>query len=585
MNSSPDAKREPTHSLANAFPILSWLPRYRAADLRPDLIAAVTVWLVLAPEALAYAGIAGVAPAAGLYAALPALLLYAVFATSKRLVMGPSSVTAIMSAAAVGAVAAHEPVRYAELTALLALMVGVLAIAAGLLRMGWVSYFIAEPVLAGFIAGLVLIVIAGQIPKLLGFQIEPGNFFQECARIVNGLDRINTAAAIVGVGGLALMLVLRRFARAVPAALIVVALGIAAVNVFDLASHGVEIVGQLPSALPAVGVPHFTSTDLEHLFAAAAGILLVAYAEGLGAARAFGARHGTPIDPSKELLGLGAANVGAGLCRGFVVNGSLSKTSVADAAGARTQMFGLATAGLILLTILLLTPLFHDLPEPALAAIVIAAVAPAFGWKVMRRFLRVRPEEFLLASVCLLGVLIFETLPGLLIAVILSILIVIYRASHPLIPVLGRRPEQDDYRDLDAHPEAQTTPGVLILRFDAPLFFANAYRLGDRLRSLIADADAAPRVVILDAEPINFVDLTGADALAELAIRMRARGVELLVAAAKTEVVDLLNRASAGRRIGGSRFFPTLEAAVEAAVAKLADERPGAAAGTEGQRR
>jgi high affinity sulfate transporter 1 len=364
--------------------ILKSLHGYRASWLRGDVIAGLTVWAVLVPEALAYASIAGVSPVVGLYAAPGALIFYAAFGSSKHLVTGPMAATAALSAAAVGQVAAGKSGLFPALTVTLALDTGIIAVVAGLARLGFVANFISEPVLKGFIVGLALTIIVGQVPKLLGVKKGEGDFFEQLWHLVTHVGQARWLTVVVGLGSLAVVLALRRVAPVVPAPLVAVLAGIIAVHAFGLNKHGVEIVGHITAGLPSFGLPHVPATDYLKLAGPAVGVMLVGFAEGLGAAKTYAARDGYEISPNRELVGLGAANLAAGLSAGMVVNGSLSKTAVNGSAGARTQASGLVAAVLTIVTLLFLTGLFEDLPEATLSAVVIAALIELVDYRALR---------------------------------------------------------------------------------------------------------------------------------------------------------------------------------------------------------
>ena len=449
------------------LPIYQSLAGYDRSWFRGDLIAGLTVWAVLVPEALAYASIAGVSPVIGLYAAPPALILYAAFGSSRHLIVGPMSATAALSAAAVADLTTGGVDEVLAFTAVLALLTGVLALAAGLLRLGFLANFISEPVLKGFIIGLALTIIIGQVPKLLGVEKEEGDFFEQLWGVITHLDDTQARTLAVGVASLGIVIGLRRIAPVVPGSLVAVAFGVAAVKLFDLADKGVAIVGDIASGLPSVGTPDGVGFD-DYLRAtgAAAGIMLVGFAEGLGAAKTYAAREHYEIDPNRELLGLGAANLGSGLSSGMVVNGSLSKTAVNGSAGARSQISGIVVAVLTVVTLLFLTALFEDLPEATLAAVVIAAVielvdvAALVGFYALytKRLGRIygaaaRPD-FIAAVAAMLGVLLFDTLPGLVIGIVVSLLLLLYRASKPHVAELGRVAGPSvQYADRERHPE------------------------------------------------------------------------------------------------------------------------------------
>jgi sulfate permease, SulP family len=566
-------------ALSLRLPVFTSLRGYQASWLRGDVVAGLTVWAVLVPEALAYASIAGVSPVVGLYAAPGALILYAAFGSSKHLIVGPMAATAALSAAAVGTVAAGNNGRFAALTATLAITTGILALAAGLARLGFLANFISEPVLKGFIVGLALTIIIGQVPKLLGIEKGSGDFFEQLWDVVSRLGDSQWRTVIVGLLSLAVVLVLRRVAPIVPAPLVAVALGILAVYALDLQHHGVKIVGHIDSGLPSFGLPSVPAKDYLKLTGSAVGVMLVGFAEGLGAAKTYAARNGYQVSPNRELIGLGTANLAAGLSSGMVVNGSLSKTAVNGSAGARTQMSGLVVAVLTVLTLLFLTGLFEDLPEATLGAVVIAALIELVDIAALRALYRAYTErlgriygpaaraDFIAAVAAMLGVLVFDTLPGLFIGIAVSLLLLLYRVSRPNVAVLGQVPGTSQWADIAQHPEDQTVPGIAILRVESGVFFANA----DHVRLTISDAAAAEGVhaVVLDGETVPFVDVTAARMLDELTADLHRRGVRLVIARDVGQVRDVLARS------GGAvapEYFPSVRAAVDAVRADPAGQ-------------
>jgi high affinity sulfate transporter 1 len=548
------------------LPLYTSLAGYRSDWLRGDLVAGLTVWAVLVPEALAYASIAGVSPVVGLYAAPGALILYAAFGSSRHVVTGPMAATAALSAAAVGDLAAGGSDAFLQLTITLGLVVGVLALAAGLARLGFLASFISEPVLKGFIVGLALTIIVGQVPKLLGVPKGDGDFFEQLWGLLGNLGETSGLTLLVGALSLALVVGLKEYVPVVPGSLVAVLLGIAAVHLFDLDRHGVEIVGQIESGLPSFGLPDVAAHRYLDIAPAAVGVMLVGFAESLGAAKTYAARNHYEIDANRELLGLGAANLGAGLSSGMVVNGSLSKTAVNASAGARTQLSGLVVAALTVVTLLFLTGLFEKLPEATLAAVVIAALVELVDVRSLRRLYRVRSgvlgpvaarPDFVAAIAALVGVLVFDTLPGLFIGIAISILLLVYRASRPHVAVLGRAPgSADQWTDIARHPENTQLPDVVVLRPEAGLFFANADRLRDEIRARAEDAHA----IVLDAESVPFVDVTAVTMLGDLTEDLDRRGVTLVVARDMGQLRDVVRRSGET----GLRLYPTVEAALGA---------------------
>jgi SulP family sulfate permease len=549
---------------------------YRRAWLTGDLLAGLTVWAVLVPEALAYASIAGVSPVVGLYAAPGALLLYAALGSSRQLITGPMSATAALSAATVAALVPAGGGAFAAMTTALAIATGLCALVAGLLRLGFLASFISEPVIKGFIIGLALTIIIGQVPKLLGVGKDDGDFFEKLVGLVKRAGEIHVLTAVVGLASLAVVLGLRAKAPRVPGSLVAVALGVAAVDLLNLDGHGVGIVGHIDRGLPSLGAPDVSWHDLGTLIPGALGVMLVGFAEGLGAAKTYAAREHQEIDASRELLGLGGANLAAGLSSGMVVNGSLSKTAVNGSAGARTQLSGLVVAVLTIVTLLFLTGLFEHLPEATLAAVVIAAVVELVDIAALRRLRALRsPPDLLAACAALVGVLVFDTLPGLFIGIGVSLLLLLYRASRPNVARLGQVRGRGAFVDLAREPGARAPEGVAIVRVEAPLFFANADAVH---RALLAAArEPGIRAVVLDAETTPSIDATAAAMLAEVAGDLRRGGQQLLLARDVAAVRDLLRRAGAGAELAA--VHRTVQDAVAATSPSTGDARPRDPAG------
>jgi high affinity sulfate transporter 1 len=552
---------------APSLPVRDWLPRYERRWLRADLMAALAVWAVLVPEGMAYASLAGMPPETGLFAALAPLVVYALLGTCRQLTVGPSSAVAAFSAAAIAPLALGDATRFVALSALLALLVGGLLLVAGIVRLGFVAEFFARPVLTGFVAGLALVVAVGQLDELLGLEGGGTTFFGKLEDLLLQLGSTSLVTLAVGLAALAVIFGLRHVAPKAPSALVAVVLGIAATAAFGLDEHGVQIVGELPTGLPAPTIPSFRIADVTALLPDAAGLALIAFAESVAGARAFAARHGDEVDANQELVGLGAANLGAGLLQGFAGDASLSRSAVADSSGARTQLYNLVLLGLLVVTMLLLMPLFTDLPEAVLAAIVVAAVAHLLDVGALRRLWRIDRTDFLLAVTCLAGVLTFGILIGLLVAVVVSLLALVVRAYRPSSAVLGRAAgvETDEnyrYRGVDEHPEYQTFPGLVILRVDGELFFANASWFRDRVRSLVRSQTPPVRGLLVQAGAVPHIDTTAAAMLQELVAELHQGGVELAFARATTSLYESLERNGIVRLVGEDRFFETVHAGV-----------------------
>jgi high affinity sulfate transporter 1 len=548
----------------------------RPTWLSKDLVAGLTVWAVLVPEALAYATIAGVPPVVGLYAAPAALVIYAVFGSSRHLVVGPMAATAALSAAVVGAVASPDGSDFVALTAGLALVVGVIALVAGLIRLGFLASFISEPVLKGFIIGLALTIIVGQLHKLIGTEGIDGNFFEKLFDVIRHLPDTHLPTLIIGSISLAIVVGLKELAPVVPGSLLAVVFGIAAAYVFDLDGRGVDLVGTIQPGLPPIGLPDL---DLNRYFALAGpaiGVALVAFAEGLGAAKTYASRNHYEIDPDQELVGLGASNMGAGLSSGMVVNGSLSKTAVNAGAGAKSQVSGLVVAVMTVVTLLFLTGLFERLPEATLAAIVVAALVELVDVRSLRTFYGATTSslgriygpaaraDFIAAMAALLGVLFFDTLPGLIIGIIVSIVLLVWRASRSHIATLGRiAGSPDQFGDVERSPTNAVVPGIAILRPESPLFFANADRVRAAIR-LAATANGV-RTVILDLGTVPDVDITAARMLAEVGDELRANGQDLVYARDTGQVREELDVGAETTR-AGSKVYRSVADAVQAAA-------------------
>ena len=534
--------------------MFSSLRGYDHRWLRGDLIAGLTVWAVLVPESLAFASIAGVSPVIGLYAAPAALILYAAFGSSRHLIVGPMSATAALSAATVADLVAPSGDEFVAMTAALAIATGIAALLAGILRLGFLASFISEPVIKGFIVGLALTIMIGQVPKLLGIEKGSGDFFEQVWDVVTSLGSIDGLTLAVGLASLAGVMGLKRFVPVVPRSLVIVLAGIAAVALLNLEDHGLDVVGSIPSGLPSVGWPDVSAHDLGTLAPGAIGVMLVGFAEGLGAAKTYASREHYDIDVNRELLGLGTANLGAGLSSGMVVNGSLSKTAVNGGAGARTELSAIAAAVVTVITLLFLTSLFEKLPEATLAAIVIAAVIELVDVRSLAGFYRIaaggmgaaaavaaRPD-FVAAIAAMLGVLIFDTLPGLFIGIGASLMLLLFRASRPYVAHIGKVPgTPDQYGDMARHPENVSPEGVTILRFESGLFFANADWVRNRIRT--AARGEGVTGVVLDAESVPSIDVTAARMLAEVADELQRDGIGFVMARDVGQVRDILREA------------------------------------------
>jgi sulfate permease, SulP family len=545
----------PPRRSTSHWPILSWVPGYQRSWLRFDLIGGLTVCAILVPEGMAYAQLAGVPPEYAFYAAPIALLAYAVLGSSRQLVVAVSSAVAIMSAATISEIAVAGSAEYIALTAALAILAGLVSIAFGVLRLGRIAQFFSESVLLGFVFGLALLITIKQIPKILGIEAHGDTALALVRDMLPHVREADLLTLAVGAAGIAVMIVLERRLPRMPAALVVLIGSIAVSVAFGLEAQGVKVVGDLPAGLAGPSLPGVGWEALPQLLVGALAIALVAFAEAIGPANEFAREHGGRIDPNRELIAIGAANTGAGLFSGFPIGSSLSKSAANDRAGAKTPASLVTAAAATALVALFLTPLFEPLPEATLGAIVIVAVAGMMKVAKMRQLWRLRRAEFWLASIALVGVLVLPTLPALGIAVIASLGMLVWRASQPRLTFLGRARGSLEPDDLRTVPEA-AIPGLLIVRADQMLFFANVASVRDEIVQAVSDADPRPTVVLLDLGLTPEVDVPVVEALEHLQQRLAADGIGLWLSDLRPDARDLLDRAGALAVIGPDRIYP-----------------------------
>ena len=553
--------------------VFRWVPglqvisSYRRQWLLKDVIAGIVLTTLLVPQGMAYAELAGLPPITGLYTSILCLLGYAAFGPSRILVLGPDSSLGPMIAATILPLMAAkgDPKRAVALASILAIMVAAIMILAAVAKLGFIADLISKPTMIGYMNGLALTILIGQLPKLLGFKVEADDLIGEITGFVKGLANGDAvpASAAVGIAAVVVILVLQRWLPKVPAVLIAVVLAIAATSVFSLADHGVSLVGVLPKGFPPLTIPSVRLSDLGPLFAGALGIALVSLADTISTASAFAARTGQEVRGNGEMIGIGAANLAAGLFQGFPVSTSGSRTAVAERSGAKTQLTGVTGAALIILMIVLVPGLFRNLPQPALAAVVITASLSLADIPATMRLWRQRKAEFLLSITAFLGVALLGVLPGIAIAVALSILNVFRRAWWPYATVLGRVDGVEGYHDTRSYPDAEHLPGLVIYRFDGPLFFANATTFRDEIRRL-ARSDPPPTWILIAAEPVTDVDTTAADVLEDLDEALNTRGISLVFAELKDPVRAKVERYGLTRTIDPHHFFPTIGAAISA---------------------
>jgi high affinity sulfate transporter 1 len=566
------------------LPITEWLPAYQFAGLRGDIMAGLTVWAMTVPQALAYAGIAGVPPIYGLYAVPLAMLAYAVFGTSRTLSVGPESAIAIISAVTVGALAAQDVNEFIALTSLLALLTGVLFLLFGLFRLGWIASFLSQPILQGLVQGIALTVIVGQLstifgtetstsqligelstlPQVIGLDIAHKGFFLQAWAVLGTLGEANLTTAVVGVSCLVLLFIFRQYWPFAPSALIASAVAVLAVFLFSLDDLGVRVIGPVETGMVTLSVPALSLAKIVSLLPGAFAIALLGYAVSLSIATLGAEKTGESIDPDQELVGLGIANLGAAFSSGFVVCGSLSRGSTVLRAGGRSQIVSLVNAGLVILTLLFALPFFFKLPYATLSAIVVVAMYGLLDIPYLRRLYQIDKEDFAYGMATLLGVLLLGILEGVALGVVLALAVLIRQVSRPATAVLGRLPGTNDYRDIAVHADAEAIPGLLIFRFDAPVIFPNASYFADEVLRLVAEAAAPVSEVLVPAQQINRLDSTGANRLAKLQAGLEAKGIALSFAEVKNALRESMRRAGLEEAIGPNRIYESIEDGVQA---------------------
>ena len=546
------------------LPILDWAPRYRRTDLRSDLAAGLTVGAMLVPQAMAYALLAGLPPEVGLYAATVPVVVYALFGTSRQLAVGPVAIVSLLTASALAPLVEEGSAGYLAAAALLALMVGVVHIVLGLGRLGFLVNFLSHSVLVGFTAAAAIIIGFSQAKHLLGISTERKEHFHETVlEVVDNLAGTNGPTLVLGLAALATLILLKRFAPSVPGALVVVVGSIVAVELLELQARGVSVVGDIPDALPAFGLPDVDGSLVGSLAVTAVVITVVGFMESIAVAKVYARQHRYELDPNSELVGLGAANVAAGLFGGYPVTGGFSRTAVNDTAGARTPLASLVTAGIVLATIVVLTPLFASLPNAALGAIIVMAVVGLVDLHEMRHIAAVKRSDLVGLGVAFAATLVLGIEIGILVAVIASMLVVFARMSMPHAAVLGHVAGTTSYRNIERFPEARTIDGIRIVRIDAALSFVNAVNVKKLLLSHADAIEREPRALVLDASGINDLDATGADMLRELLVEIADRGVTVHLTDVKGPVRDVLRRAGIWDTLG-ERIHTSTSDAVEA---------------------
>lgn len=546
-----------------------WVPgvrlvtHYKRRWLRPDVVAGLVLATMLVPQGMAYAELAGLPAVTGLYTTIACLVGYAVFGPSRVLVLGPDSSLGPMIFAAITPLAVvGDPASAVTLAGMCALMVGVIQVGLGLGKLGFVADLLSSEVQIGYLNGLAITIIVGQLPKLFGFSTDADGFVEEVRAFVGGVDERNTTTFALGLACLAALVVLPRLTRRIPSVLVVVVASILAVSLMDLGSHGVDTVGVLPEGLPSFSLPWTSWSDVGPLLLASAGITLVALADTIAASSSFAARRGEEVDANREMIGIGISNAACGLFRGFPVSASSSRTAVSEQAGSKTQLTGLLGAAVVAVLLLWFNSLLENLPQATLAAIVIVAAVYLLDLRSLRRFFRMRRSAFVLCVVSTLGVVLFGVIEGIGIAIVLSILMFFRRNWWPTGEVLGRDPATGEWHGMRTVHRAQSVPGVVVYRWEAPLFFANAGIFASEIRHIARRHDIA--WVVLQCEAITDLDMTAAGRLRRLDQELNERGVRIAFVEMRTRLVELLARYEMFPTLAPEHFYPSIDAAVSA---------------------
>jgi len=547
---------------------------YERGWLRFDLVAGIVLAAILVPQGMAYAELAGLPPVNGLYTTIACLVAYAIFGPSRVLVLGPdSSVSPLILASITPLVVVGDPGSAIVLAGMLAVLVGLIEIGLGVAKLGFVADLLSSEVRVGYMNGLAVTIIVGQLPKLFGFSTDADGFVDELKAFWNGLDQTNRTTLITGLAVLLVLLVLPRITTRIPAVLVAI-VGVTVVSaLLGLADEGVKTVGTLPQGFPTPSLPWTSASDALALMVGAVGITMVSLTDTIATASSFAARRGDEVDANAEMIGVGASNIAAGFFQGFAVSVSSSRTAVADQSGARTQLTGLVGAGLVALLLLVFNGLLADLPQTALAAVVIVAALSLADLPALARFARLRRSSLVLSLVASAGVIFLGVLQGIVVAIVLAILLFFRRNWWPHGTVLAEVPELGGWHAVSVHPEGRQVDGIVVFRWEAPLFFANAGQFRDQVRALVRDS--SPAYVVLQCEAVTDIDVTAAEVLKDLDEELNAKGVHLAFVELRDRLADLIVRYDLDATLQAEHFY----ASVEEAVAALASERDGGPAG------
>jgi high affinity sulfate transporter 1 len=559
---SPFKPRQRPSISARTFPVSTELAGYPRRNGRRDVIAGITVAALAIPSAMAYAELAGLSPVAGLYALLLPAVAYAVFGSSRQLVVGPEGALALLVVAAVAPLASGSVSAYALLAAMLAILVGAIAVVGRVIRLGWIADYFSRAVLVGYLHGIAIVLVCGQLGKMFGVPIEADDPIPQIREFFRELGSIHGLTVLIGFVSLAALLLLRRYVPKVPGALVVVIAGILVSYAAGLSDHGVALVGHIPSGLPSIRWPKAGLGKTIDLLPAAVGIFAVGYADAILTARSFAGRSGQHVDANQELLAFGLANVSAGFTQGFPVGASGSRTAVNEQIGGRTQLVGIIAAAATALVLLFLTGPVAQLPKACLGAVIVAAAIGLVEPDAWRALARAGRSQVVIAAVTLVGVVVFGVLQALIVAVGLSIVEVLMRSAKPHDAVLGYVPRLGRWANVSTHPRATVTPGVVVYRLDDRLLFANARYVSGRIREAVAGAPSETKFLVFDAEGFIGIDASGIEAFEQLLTALASSRVTLVIARMKSHLEEQFTVTGLSERIGPEHLFPTVDEAV-----------------------
>ncbi len=552
---------EEGRGIARFMPILGWLPRYQSSWLKLDIVAGLTASAVVIPQAMAYASIAGLPVEVGLYTALVPMIVYALFGTSRPLSVSTTSTIAMITATVLGsAIDSNDPYDYVVPAATLAFLVGVFLLLAGFLRLGFISNFISEPVLAGFKAGIGVVIFVGQLGKVLGLELPDDSILETIVALLQNLESINWPTAIISTITIGILILLPMFSKRIPASLVAVAVGIIISLLIDLEAFGVNLVGTIPPGLPSLSLPDLSL--IRQLWVGALGIALMSFVESIAAGRSFVAREDPVLNANQEMVALGLSNIGGGLTQSMPAGGGTSQSAVNDQSGAKSQIAALATAGVVAITLLFLAPLISLMPEATLGALVMVAAASLIKPHEFQAIRAVGKAEFVWAVVAFFGVMILGTLEGILVAVLVSMGILLYFTGHPAVYVVGRKKGTDVFRPLEDHPQDEIFDDLLLLRIEGAMYFASVGSAIDQAAALVRQYD--PKLLVLDLSAVPIFEYTALKRFREFDRKLAAGGVTMWISALNRDTLTAVQRAPLGKKLRSERMFFNLEQAVEA---------------------